>query len=130
MNETIIVALDSGTSVVKAVAFSAGGAILATASRPNRYSLLPDGGAEQDMRRSDEDAVAVLADLSLQIEGRGEIAALGVTGQGDGTWLIDADGEPVGDGWLWLDARAAGIVDELKADGRAAQAFAFTGTGL
>ena len=34
-------------------------------------------------------------------------AALAITGQGDGTWLIDADGEPVAPAWLWLDGRAA-----------------------
>jgi erythritol kinase (D-erythritol 1-phosphate-forming) len=130
MTERIIVALDSGTSVVKAVAFTGDGTMLATTSRPNRYVILPDGGAEQDMRRTFDDAVAVLADLAAQIEGHGTIVALGVTGQGDGTWLIDAEGEPVGDGWLWLDARAAGIVDELKASGAAAKTFAWTGTGL
>ena len=133
MSQKILLALDSGTSVVKAVAFSADGAMLATASRPNRYRILPDGGAEQDMRRTFDDAAAVLADLSAQIAAaypRGEIVALGVTGQGDGTWLIDADGEPVGDGWLWLDARAAGIVEELKASGAARETFAWTGTGL
>ena len=31
-------------------------------------------------------------------------AALAVTGQGDGTWLIDGDGRARRDGWLWLDA--------------------------
>lgn len=129
MTDRIIVALDSGTSVVKAVAFAADGTMLATASRPNRYAILPGGGAEQDMRRTFADAAAVLTDLAAQVAGR-EIVALGVTGQGDGTWLIDTDGEPVGDGWLWLDSRAAGVVDELKASGAAAAAFAWTGTGL
>jgi len=133
MTEKILLALDSGTSVVKAVAFSASGDILATASRPNRYTILPDGGAEQDMRRSWDDAAEVLADLAAQViaaHPRAEIVALGVTGQGDGTWLIDAEGEPVGDGWLWLDARAAGIVEELKASGAGRAVFAYTGTGL
>ena len=40
-------------------------------------------------------------------------AALAITGQGDGTWLIDADGEPVCPAWLWLDARSAPIIESL-----------------
>lgn len=133
MTTPVLLALDSGTSIVKAVAFSSAGDILATASRPNRYALLPDGGAEQDMRRTWDDAAAVLSDLAAQVARRhpaAELLALGVTGQGDGTWLIDAEGGPVGSGWLWLDARAAGLVEDLKASGAARAAFAHTGTGL
>ena len=129
----VLLALDSGTSVVKAVAFAADGAILATSSRPNTYATLPGGGVEQDMRRSWDDAAAVLAELTAAVRTRhpdAEIAALGITGQGDGMWLIDDAGEPMGNGWLWLDARAAGIVEEQKASGAAAAAFAYTGTGL
>ena len=133
MSQTVIIALDSGTSVVKAVAFSAGGDILATSSRPNAWTALPGGGAEQDMRRTFDDAADVLAALSADLRARfpdADVVALGVTGQGDGTWLIDAAGDPVGDGWLWLDARAAGIVEDLNASGAAAAVFAHTGTGL
>ena len=46
-------------------------------------------------------------------------AAIAVTGQGDGTWLIDRDGEPVAPAWLWLDSRAAAIVEELDRRRRA-----------
>ena len=133
MRRPVIVALDSGTSVVKAVAFTDHGDILAASSRPNAYVTLPGGGVEQDMRRSWQDAAAVLRALAEDLAARHagvEIVALGITGQGDGTWLIDAAGEPVGDGWLWLDARAAAIVEELKVTGAAAAAFAHTGTGL
>lgn len=133
MSAPVIVALDSGTSVVKAVAFSADGAILATSSRPNVWTALPGGGAEQDMRRTFDDAADVLAALSADLAARfpnAEVVALGITGQGDGTWVIDADGEPLGGGWLWLDARAAAIVEELNASGAAQAVFAHTGTGL
>ena len=133
MTTPVLIALDSGTSVVKAVAFDAGGGILATTSRANNYAILPGGGAEQDMRRTWEDAADVLADLAAQVAvgfPDAEVAALGVTGQGDGTWLIDSDGEPVGDGWLWLDARAGDIVEDLKASGAARAVFPYTGTGL
>ncbi len=129
----VLLALDAGTSVIKAVAFEVGGHVLAQASRPNAYDFAEGGGVEQDMRRSWADAAAVLAELVAALRARdraGEILALAITGQGDGTWLIDAAGEPVGKGLLWLDARAAAIVAEKRASGAAAAAFAFTGTGL
>ncbi len=131
--EPVVIALDSGTSLVKAIAFDAGGAQLAVASRPNNYVMLADGGAEQDMRRSWGDAAAVIEELAAELARSfpgHRPSALAVTAQGDGTWLVDADGEPTGPGLLWLDARSAGIVDTLKSTGAAAAAFVHTGTGL
>lgn len=125
----VLLALDSGTSVCKAVAFDAGGRVVADASRRNAYACTPDGGAEQDMARTWEDAAAVLAELSARLEGR-EVLALAVTGQGDGTWLVDAEGEPVGPALLWLDGRAGAIVEAIRATPAARAAFAHTGTGL
>ena len=129
MVERILLALDSGTSLVKAVAFAASGQVRAVASRPNLVAMLPGAGAEQDMARSWDDAAQVLSELMAQLDGC-EIAGLAVTGQGDGTWLVDQGGEPVGPAWLWLDARAAGIVAHLRESGAARAAFAYTGTGL
>ncbi len=118
---------------MKAVAFDGRGRLLATASRPNTYDMRAGGGAEQDMQRTWLDAVGVLRELVAGLAARdlaGRVVALAVTGQGDGTWLVDAAGEAVGPGWLWLDSRGAGFVEELKASGAAQAAFAYTGTGL
>ena len=63
--------------------------------------------------------------------GLGERAlALAVTGQGDGTWLIDANGEPVHDGWLWLDARAAAEAREIEASAGIDTIYRTTATGV
>lgn len=129
MTETLLLALDSGTSVVKAVAFTASGRAVASAARPNRPITGPSGAAEQDMAQTWDDAAGVLAELMTRLPA-GEVAALAVTAQGDGTWLIDAEGEPVAPAWLWLDARAAGLVEQLRESGAARSAFAYTGTGL
>lgn len=125
----LLLALDSGTSMVKAVAFTADGETVGAASRPNRVEPGPGGAAEQDMRRTWDDAAAVLAELSARL-GDAEIAALAVTGQGDGTWLVDAENEPVAPAWLWLDSRAGAIVEHLRESGAGQAAFAYTGTGL
>src|SRR5262249_42303704 len=59
-----------------------------------------------------------------------DVQALAVTGQGDGTWLSDAAGEPVAPAWLWLDSRAAGIVREFAGNGVRRRIFEMTGCGL
>lgn len=127
----VVVGIDAGTSVIKSVAFDLDGRQIAVASLPNRYETLPGGGAEQDLAQTWADTASTLrrlADLVPDLANR--IAAIAVTGQGDGTWLIDRDGEPVGRGWLWLDARAADIVEELRARAEDRPRFEITGTGL
>lgn len=133
MTRPLIIAIDSGTSVVKAVAFDTSGVQVAAAARPNTYALLAGGGAEQDMTRSWTDVCAVLRELTTDLALRlpdSKIEMLAVTAQGDGSWLVDSEGQPVGQGWLWLDARGAAIVEDLTASGAAQAAFAYTGTGL
>ena len=125
----LLLALDSGTSMVKAVAFTDAGEVVAAASRPNRVDAPGPARAEQCMDRTWQDAAAVLAEVADRVAGW-EIAGLAVTGQGDGTWLVDGDGRPVGPALLWLDARAAGLVEHLHETGAARSAFVHTGTGL
>lgn len=127
----LIVGLDAGTSVTKAVAFDLDGRELIHVGRPNLYHELPGGAVEQDMARTWDDAVAVLRDLVDAVPDLPlRTLALAVTGQGDGTWLYDRDGEPVAPAWLWLDSRAAPIVGELDRAGVRALAYRHTGCGL
>ena len=58
------------------------------------------------------------------------IAAIGVTGQGDGTWLVDADRRAVRPAILWSDGRTGALVQELHASGVSAEVFRITGTAL
>ncbi|MFZ9683904.1 MAG: FGGY family carbohydrate kinase [Gemmobacter sp.] len=127
----LIVGLDAGTSAIKAVAFDLAGHEVASASRRNAYDIGADGAVTQPMARTFDDCAAVLRDLGAQIEGfAARVAALGVTGQGDGTWLLDGAGAPVGDGLLWLDVRAAAIVRTMTRTEADRARFAATGTGL
>ena len=64
MSREVIVGVDAGTSVIKAVAFDLDGAEIASAGRPNHYVDLPGGGVEQDMARTWDDTAAVLRDLA------------------------------------------------------------------
>lgn len=127
----IIIGIDAGTSVVKAVAFTLAGEQIDVASVPNTYWSLNGAGVEQDMRRTWTDTVATLKDLAERVPDLAKrTAAIAVTGQGDGTWLIDDDGAPVAPGLLWLDARAAAIVDAFRSGPDDRRRFEITGTGL
>ena len=84
----ILIGIDAGTSVIKAVAFDLSGRQLASASVLNRYVEGPDGSACQPLGRTWDDCAAALRDLGTKVEGLARrTAALAVTGQGDGTWL-------------------------------------------
>lgn len=126
----ILIGIDAGTSVIKAVAFDLGGRQIGAASVPNRYHAGRDGSATQSLAQTWDDCAAALRGLGDKVPDlAARTAALSVTAQGDGTWLVGADG-PVGDAWLWLDARAAPTVERLAASAANRARFTATGTGL
>jgi erythritol kinase len=131
MTADIIIGIDAGTSVIKSVAFSASGEQLAVTAIPNSYTTLKNGGVEQDMARTWKDAAQTLHDLADKIDNlNNRVIAIAVTGQGDGLWLIDKDGEPVAPAWLWLDSRAAAIAEEFTQSPSYAAHYERTGTGV
>ncbi|HEY8482760.1 MAG TPA: FGGY-family carbohydrate kinase [Spirillospora sp.] len=113
--------IDVGTSVVKAAVFDEDGRALAVESRPARL-LRGDARVEQDTEEVVAAAGEVLGALAAH-----RPAAVGVTGQGDGVWLVDERGRPVRPAISWMDGRAAGVVAEWTGSGVAAQIFARTG---
>lgn len=127
----VLIGIDAGTSVIKAVAFTADGDELASRNRSNHYVTLAGGGVEQGIQRTLDDTLAVLAEL---VAGEPAIAAqvvgIAVTGQGDGTWLVDANHQPVHDAWLWLDSRSADEARAIEAMPAYAEVYARTGTGV
>ena len=129
----LVIGIDAGTSVIKAVAFTlAGRAGRARRPSPTATPAGPGGAATQPMDRDlgglRRRRSAAWASGSRACAAR--TAALAVTGQGDGTWLVGAGGRPVGDAWLWLDARAAPTVRRLAAGEGERARFEATGTGL
>ncbi len=127
----LLIGIDAGTSVIKSIAFDLAGQQIAAAAVPNTYDTRPDGSATQPLDRTWSDCAETLRKLAEKVPDlAGRTAAIGVTGQGDGTWLIDRAGRPVGDGWLWLDARSAGTVRTLRAGEADRVRFETTGTGL
>ncbi|KAB1146421.1 carbohydrate kinase [Streptomyces luteolifulvus] len=121
------VGIDVGTSVVKAAAFDGTGRELAVAARPVGLAL-HGGFAEQDMEEVYGSVVAVLDELTSRRAEPVELA--GLTGQGDGVWLVDREGRPVRSAVSWMDGRAHELLDQWLADGTVETVFRRTGSTM
>lgn len=127
----LVIGVDAGTSVIKAVAFDLAGRQISSASVRNRYVMGADGSATQPLPQTWADCAAALRGLGEKVEGlAARTAVVALTGQGDGTWLVGKGGEAVGDAWLWLNSRAAPTVKRLAAGAEERARFEATGTGL
>jgi xylulokinase len=121
----VFVGLDMGTSVAKAAAFGEDGTALRVESAP--LSLGGQGEhIEQDVEEVVRAATGVLAAVT---EGRTP-ALVALTGQGDGLWLVNADGRAVRPALSWMDGRASGLVGAWMGDGTAEHLYRRTGNVL
>lgn len=108
--------LDIGTTTIKAAAYDRHGRIVARSEAASRSFVDGRGGNEQDMSQVWHAVCATLRDLCDMLQGR-PVASLGLCGQGDGLWLLDADRLPLGRAMLWNDTRAAGDMAGLEQSG-------------
>ena len=131
MDEGILVGIDAGTSMVKCAAFSLAGELLATRSRTSRYTTSAGGAAEQNMLETRDALLETLAELVGDLASQcRRTAAVALTAQGDGTWLVDGNGDALHDGWLWLDSRSARVAAEIERSPAFARIFEITGTSM
>lgn len=104
-----VLAVDAGTSAVKAAAIDADGTVLAEA----RSAVPPRTGAGIDP----DIYWAVVAETIRSVTDRCRVEAVAVTGQGDGLWGLDGTGEASGPAYEWNTTVAASVVREWEADG-------------
>ncbi len=110
----MVLALDLGTTVVKAAVVSAHGELLAWDSESQGLIFTPDGGVEQDPHVWWETLTAVVHRLWQNApELRHAIRAVSCTAQWSGTVAVDAAGEPLGNAIIWMDTRGAPDVAAL-----------------
>src|SRR6476620_2899578 len=125
-----ILGLDAGTSVVKAAIFDLHGNELSRGAHSVPIANPEPHLAEEDMNEvwvAATDAIqAALTNSSVRAD---EILGVCATGQGDGSWLIDGDGKPIGPAILWTDGRAGEIVDTWNTDGSITRQFDVSGCG-
>ena len=122
------VGVDVGTTVTKAVAFSADGRPLAEASRPTRLLHRSTGRFEHETSEIVASVNEVVGELAAAVGTRPDVLA--ITAQGDGLWLVDADGTPTRPAISWLDARSSGILERWTADGVAEHVFRRSGNRM
>lgn len=127
--EKIVVGVDAGTTAVKAVAFTLDGEIVKAAHRSVPVNYGKGGEAEQDLNDIWEAVADALAELTSQIGDR-QIIGMGLTGQGDGAWLLDKNHEPLRSAAIWMDGRAGKRVAKWQQDGRAQRVLEVTGTTI
>ncbi len=125
----IVIGVDGGTTAVKAVAFSIDGKVLEVRHEQVPVIYGTNGEAEQDMNAIWDGVARCLRGVTGALPDD-EILAVGLTGQGDGVWLVDEAGKPVRNAAIWLDGRASKRVDRWTSEGLADDVLAVTGTNV
>ncbi|MCA9903956.1 MAG: hypothetical protein KC547_08870 [Anaerolineae bacterium] len=107
MSNELLLGIDIGTTNAKAILATPDGKVVAQATES--YGLLTPrpGWVEQNP----EDWWQGVASVTRQVMAGsgaqpGQIKAIGLSGQGAGAVLIDAAGQPVHPGIIWMDARS------------------------
>ena len=124
-----VLALDSGTTSIRAILFAHDGTVLAEATRGFPQIYPQPGWVEHDPRDIWTTQLAVAQEALRQAGvAAGDVAAIGVANQRETTVLWDRrTGEPVANAIVWQDRRTAGQCDELKALGIEEHVRATTG---
>ena len=128
---TGIIGIDVGTSVIKTALFTLEGNMIGVSSRKTEVVRNRNSFAECDMHDVWAKVQECLQELMHDSRsGQLTICGVGITAQGDGTWLIDENNQPVRPAITWLDGRGAELVRFFHENGTAEKVFSITGTDI
>ncbi|MEW5957500.1 MAG: FGGY-family carbohydrate kinase [Chloroflexota bacterium] len=131
MTAQYLLGIDIGTSLIKTVIFDLNGAEVGQGVQKVRVDSPQPGWFQQDMEAVWQGAAAsIKAAIARAGIDPAQIAVVGPTGQGDGAWMIDAAGQPVGPAPLWNDGRAGDIISRWEQAGLLSELFKQGGTIL
>ncbi|QHC36794.1 FGGY-family carbohydrate kinase [Komagataeibacter xylinus] len=118
MRRNFIIGIDCGSTTTKAVIFSPEGEIVGTGRTRVAQHMDRPHHVERDMGEVWQDVAATIR-MALDDAGlNGQaIAAVGVTAHGDGLFLLDRMGNPLGRGIMSLDSRATELHDHWQQRG-------------
>jgi sugar (pentulose or hexulose) kinase len=126
-----LLGIDAGTTVIKSVLFDLAGREISSATHDSSFLTPKPGWAEADMGDVWQAVVSTVQQTMRQAAiTKEQVLAVGVTGQGDGTWLVDAERRPVRPAILWSDGRTASFVQSCQKAGLSLEIFRITGTAL
>ncbi len=113
-NTPHVLAIDAGTSALKADLFNAAGRRLGSATRRYDYRVPQTGWAEADPEQWWTALTKALAELGEAGFDLAAVKAVGITGQMHTAVLLDETGVPLQPAILWLDRRAVAETAELR----------------
>ena len=113
----MLLGLDCGSTAVKAVLFDADGRTLATGARRTEPRQPGPNRVEHDMDRLWDLAAEAIRDALAAAPAGSRVEAIGVTGHGDGLYLLDRGGRPLGPGIQSVDSRAHAVTAGWAASG-------------
>lgn len=123
-----ILAIDSGLTVTKAVVFDLAGRQLGVARCGVEQRIPAPHRVERNMHELWRQTAQAIRDaLAESGTAPGDVIAVAATAHGDGVYLLDRAGAPLGHGILSLDSRAGAQVARWQADGTAARSLSLTG---
>ena len=120
------IAIDAGTSVIKAVAYGNDGREIALVRQRTTVLRPQPNHSEQSMEDVWRAVIKTVNEVIPQV--KEPIHGIVSTAQGDGAWLVDDHGNPIGNAILWNDGRANDFIAFWHKSGVAAQAFRLNGS--
>ncbi|MFI5338076.1 MAG: FGGY family carbohydrate kinase, partial [Opitutales bacterium] len=114
-----ILALDAGTTSVRAILFDREGRIRGIAQKEIRQIFPQPGWVEHDPQEIWSSQMAVTTEVLGRARVRPrEVAAIGITNQRETAIVWDREsGEPVHNAIVWQDRRTAPMCERLRASG-------------
>jgi glycerol kinase len=128
----VVLALDAGTTGVRAIAFDVTGLPVASAYREFPQYFPQPGWVEHDANEIWDALCVVMTDVAHSLSELGEsIAAIGITDQRETVVAWDrTSGNPLHRAIVWQDRRTADFCDDLRAAGALDQIRHATGLVL
>ncbi len=125
---SLILAVDVGTTSIKAGVVSADGHLGALRQHPTPYRLAQPPAFEIDMDVLSATTLEVMKESVAAAEDASSIVAVAVTALGDGVWPLDRTYRPAAPALIWRDGRSAEILRRWRSEGKLAAVAALTGT--
>lgn len=111
MSGRYLLGLDGGSSSTKAVIFDMEGEVIGIGRSASPTDFPQPNWVERDMAQAWQGTAHAIREAleNARVSGP-DIAAIGVTAHGDGLYVADAKGEPLGPGITSMDERARSVV--------------------
>ncbi len=117
MENNLLLGIDAGTTKIKTTIYDENGNIVSKNEEKNQLIDYGDGRIEQDMDLLwDKVAKCINNLLTNNNIDASNIKAIGLSGQGEGCWLVDELGNPSGNAILWSDSRAQIVSENIAND--------------